>query len=109
MDRRRNRRVTALLPVRIWGVDGEGLPFSQVARAKNISSNGAVLQGMLHTMKAGELLHLKLGQHQAEFRVVWVGKLGTCRQGEVGIETIPSEPNIWDVNLVRCSEFAGKG
>jgi hypothetical protein len=109
MDRRRYRRVTALQPVRIWGVDGEGLPFSQVARAKNVSVNGAVLQGMLHTMKAGELLHLQLGQHQAEFSVVWVGRLGTCRQGEVGVQINPSEPNIWDVNLLRCSEFVGKG
>ncbi len=109
MDRRRNRRVTALLPVRIWGVDGEGLPFSQVVRTKNISNNGAVLQGMVHTMKAGELLQLKLGQQHTEFRVVWVGKLGTCRQGEVGIEAIRSEPNIWDVNLLQCSQFVGKG
>ncbi len=109
MDRRRNRRVTAFLPVRIWGVDGEGLPFSQVVCTKNISNTGAVLQGMLHTMKAGELLQLKLGEQQAEFRVVWVGRLGTCRHGEIGIETVPSEPNIWDVNLVRCSQFVGKG
>jgi hypothetical protein len=106
MDRRRTRRVTVLLPVRIWGVDGEGLPFSEVVRAKNISNKGAVLQGMGHTMKAGEMLQLKLGQHHAEFRVVWVGKPGTCRQGEVGIQTIASEPNIWDVNLLRCGEFA---
>ena len=106
MDRRRARRIIVLLPVRIWGVDGEGLPFSEVVRAKNISNKGAVLQGMVHTMNAGEMLQLKLGQHHAEFRVARVGKLGTCRQGEVGIQTIASEPNIWDVNLLRCGEFA---
>lgn len=109
MDRRRNRRVTALLPLRTWGVDTHGQPFTQLARAKNISGNGAVLEGMLRTMKVGESLHLQLGQQPAEFRVVWVGAVGSSRQGELGVAAIPSEPNIWDVNLLHCSEIAGKG
>ena len=109
MDRRRNRRVTALLPVRTWGVDAHGQPFTQLTRAKNISKNGAVLQGMLRTMKVGESLHLQLGRQQAEFRVVWVGALGSPRQGELGVAAIPSQPDIWDVNLIHCGEIAGKG
>jgi len=108
MDRRRRRRVTALLPVRVWGVDAKGLPFTQLARVRNISNDGAVLQGLLRPVKAGELLHVQLGQQQAEFQVVWTGK-GTRHQGEVGIQNIPSEPYIWDVNLLQCSEFVGKG
>jgi hypothetical protein len=109
MDRRRSRRVAALLPVRVWGVDGKGLPFTQMARVRNISNDGAVLQGMLRMVKAGELLHVQVGQQQAEFQVVWTGKAGTRQQGEVGIQNVPLEPYIWDVNLVQCSEFAGKG
>ncbi len=108
MDRRRNRRVTAVLPVRIWGVDAHGQPFAQLARAKNISGKGAVLQGMLYTMKVGERVHLQIGQQQAEFRTVWVGVIGTSRQGELGIEAASGDPNIWDINLLHCIESAGK-
>ena len=108
MDRRRRRRVAALLPVRVWGVDGKGLPFTQMARVRNISNDGAVLQGVLRPVKAGDRLHVQLGRESAEFKVVWIGK-GTRNQGEVGIQNIPSQPYIWDVNLVQCSEVVGKG
>ena len=109
MDRRRSRRVTAMLPVRVWGVDGKGLPFSQMARVRNISNQGAVLHGIQRPVKAGELLHVQVGQQKAEFQVVWTGKPGTRQHGEVGIQTIPSEPYIWDVDLAQCSQFVGKG
>ncbi len=109
MDRRRNRRVTALLPVRTWGVDVHGQPFAQLARAKNISPKGAVIQGMLYTMKVGETLHIQIGEQQAEFRVVWVGAIGTSKQGELGIEAITPQSRIWDIDLMHCGEVAGKG
>ena len=109
MDRRRKRRVTALLPVRVWGVDAKAQPFTQLAKVKNISSGGALVQGMLRSVKPGEIIHLQIGDEQAQFRVVWAGIVGTPRQGELGLESLPSDPSIWQVNLVRCSEFAGKG
>jgi hypothetical protein len=109
MDRRRNRRVAAFLTVRIWGVDAKSLPFTQHAQVRNISDRGAVLQGMIRPVKAGEILHLQHDEYQAQFRVVWVGKQGTRRQGEIGVESMSAEPFIWDVNLLHCTQAAGKG
>ena len=109
MDRRRSHRVSVLLPVRVFGVDGKGSPFTQMARVTNISASGAVIQGMLRTMKTGEPLNVQLGQRTAEFQVVWTGKSGSRQQGEVGVQIIPFEPYIWDVNLGQCSELVGKG
>jgi len=109
MDRRRKRRVTAHLPVRVWGVDAKAQPFTQLARVKNISIRGALVQGMLRTVKPGEIVHVQFGEEKAQFRVVWAGKRGTPVEGEIGLEGLSSEPSIWDVNLVRCTEFAGKG
>lgn len=108
MDRRRNRRITALLPVRVWGVDNNALPFTQLARVKNISSSGAVIQGMLRQVRPDEIVHVQSGELKAQFRVIWAN-VGTDRKGEIGIESLPDEPSIWEVNLVRCSEFVGKG
>ena len=109
MDRRRKRRVTAHLPVRVWGVDAKAQPFTQLARVKNISIKGALVQGMLRNVKPGEVVHVQFGEEQAQFRVVWAGRKGTSAEGQLGIEGLPAEPSIWDVNLVRCAEFAGKG
>jgi hypothetical protein len=109
MDRRRNRRVAALLTVRIWGVDGKSMPFAQHAQVKNISDRGAVLQGMVRPVRAGAILHLQNEHDQAQFRVVWVGRYGTRRQGEIGVEGLPAEPAIWDVDLLHCGQVAGKG
>ena len=109
MDRRRSRRVDAFFTVRIWGVDAKSLPFAQHAQVRNISESGAVLQGMVRPIRAGEILNIQHDEDQAEFRVVWVGKQGTRRQGEIGVERLSSEPFIWDVNLLQCAQVAGKG
>jgi len=109
MDRRRTRRVATFQPVRVWGVDAKSQPFMQLAKVKNISAGGAVLQGLLRQVKPGEILHVQAGEETAQFRVVWVGKTGLRRDGEIGIECLPSQPSIWDVNLTACGEFVGKG
>jgi hypothetical protein len=109
MDRRRNRRVAAFLTVRIWGVDAKSMPFTQHAQVRNISDRGAVLQGMIRPVKAGEILHVQHEEDQAQFRVVWVGRQGTQKQGRIGIQSLPSEPSIWDVDLLQCCQVVGKG
>jgi hypothetical protein len=109
MDRRRHPRVTVLLPIRLWGVDAHAQPFMQTASARNISSHGAVIRGLSRQIRLGEILEVQFGEEKAQFRVVWVGKLGTRREGEIGIEVLGSECFIWDVNLCRCSQFVGKG
>ena len=99
------------MPVRIWGMDAQGLPFMQLASVRNISSSGALIQGMRRQVLPGEILEVQLGQEKAQFCVVWVGIRGTRNEGEIGIESLPSEPFIWDVNvnLCRCSQFAASG
>ena len=109
MDRRQTARVTAYLPVRIWGVDAHSLPFTQLASTRNISGGGAVLQGIRQSIRPGEIVDVQLGRQSAQFRVVWAGKLGTDREGEIGLESLPLEPCIWDVNLDRCVQIEGNG
>jgi len=111
MDRRRNPRVVAHLPVRVWGMDAQGLPFMELAGVRNISNSGALIQGMRRRVLPGEVLEVQLGQEKAQFRVAWVGIRGTRKEGEIGVESLPFEPFIWDVNvnLCLCSQFAGTG
>lgn len=109
MDRRRNRRVAVFLTVQVWGVDAKSMAFVQHAQAKNISDRGAVLQGITRPLKAGSILHVQHNKDQAQFRIVWVGRSGSRRQGEVGLESLPSEPSLWDANLLRCGPVEEKG
>ncbi len=106
MDRRRKRRVATCFPVRVWGMDAKNQPFEQTARVVNISKSGALVEGMLRALKAGDVVHVQFDDEQAEFRIVWIGKPGTLREGQVGIKALPAEPMIWNVNLTKCAEAA---
>ncbi len=109
MDRRRNPRVTACLPVRIWGVDAHDLPFMQLASVKNLSSTGAVVQGMRRQIKPGEILEVQMDGEKAQFRVVWTGMQGTYSAGEIGLRRLTSEPCLWGVALGCYSEMVAEG
>jgi hypothetical protein len=109
MDRRRNPRVTVLLPVRVWGLDSHSLPFTQLVTLKNFSNSGVVVQGLRRQVNPGEILEVKTGDGKAQFRVVWVGRQGSRRDGEVGLQTLPSEPQIWDLALGPKTQFAAAG
>jgi hypothetical protein len=109
MDRRRSPRVAAHLPVRIWGVDAHDLPFMQLASVKNLSSTGAVVQGLRRQIKAGEILEMQLDDEKAQFRVVWTGQPGTDRAGELGLQSLAAEPCLWGVALGCYSEMVAEG
>ncbi len=105
MDRRRNPRVTVLLPVRVWGMDAHSLPFTQSAAVKNLSANGAVLRGLHRRVNPGETLEVQTGDSRAQFRVVWVGRIGSRREGEVGLQSLPSEPQILELPVAAGAQF----
>jgi hypothetical protein len=101
--------VEALLPVRIWGVDAHAQPFMQLASTRNITATGVVVQGLKRQIRPGEIIEVQFAGVKAEFRVLWAGKPGTARDGEIGLEILASEPCIWDVNLDRCVQVVGNG
>ena len=109
MDRRRNPRVTVLLPVRVWGVDAHSLPFTQLVTVKNLSASGVVVRGLRRQVNPGQVLEVQAGDGKAQFRVVWVGRLGSRREGEAGLQCLPSEPSIWDLSLGPDTQFVATG
>src|SRR2546427_9597352 len=109
MDRRRNARVAAFIPVRLWGMDANSLPFTQMATVKNISSSGVEIHGLMRQVLPGELLDVQLGEDRAQYRVVWAGRMGSRKEGEIGLESIEAEPFIWNLDLLRCSQVAAQG
>ena len=109
MDRRREPRVTTALTVRIWGIDAYDQPFSEIVSARNVSEEGALLDGLRHRVRLGEILELQYDRRKAEFRVVWVAESDGRLRSQLGIKSLPSEGCIWDLKLEQCSEFVGNG
>jgi hypothetical protein len=109
MDRRKETRIDTSLPVRIWGVDSFGCPFMQLASVRNLSILGAILQNVRIQIRPGEVVDVQYEGQKAQFRVVWAGRAGTLEAGEVGLEKLPEEPYIWDIDPTRCPQFAAEG
>jgi hypothetical protein len=109
MDRWRESRVDAAFTVRVWGMDRNARPFLELASARNISSMGAVLHGVRAQLNPGEVVDLQYDGQRAQFRVVWMGRAGSYQEGAIGLERLPEEPFIWDIDPVRCAQFVGNG
>src|SRR6202167_4418498 len=108
MDRRRQSRVFVDLPVQIWGMDAHSRPFTQPASLRTISGRGATLQCVDAQLKPGDVVDVLYLGTKAQFRIVWCGKPGTEMAGEVGVENLSVDTNLWDVDPLRCAAAAGQ-
>jgi hypothetical protein len=69
------------------------------AQTVDISSRGARLSNSGDRVKLGEFLDIRYGLREAIFQVVWIGPPGTPTAGNVGLECLSPETNIWDLDL----------
>lgn len=99
MGRRDRERVTAIVPVRIWGTNREGKPFSEHVCTVNISGTGARLGGVLTPLSNGDNVGLQYRNRQARFRIVWIVASDASWGIEVGLQCLQPEKNIWQTDL----------
>ena len=86
---RRSVRVQVRVPVIISGKLPDGAPFRQSGYIITISKYGAKLKTQVPLKVGTELkVHPEKGRDGALFRVVWIGREGSPREGEVGIEYV---------------------
>jgi len=88
-------RLTVDLPVRIWGMSAEGRPFSQHARAHNISSEGALVSGVDTELKVGDVIGLQCDEKKARCAVVWVMNTGPVKKNQVGVKLSAEQECPW--------------
>ncbi len=67
MGRRRHERMKHVFPVRIWGKDKSGHSFDELAHTLDVSAGGALLAGIKHALRAGDVLSIQYKQKKAEF------------------------------------------
>src|SRR5271167_5281268 len=95
MENRPESRLDTDIPVRIWGMDADSRPFFQNAMAGNISSDGALISGINHSLKTGEVIGVQYADRKARFRVVWAIDAGPVRKIEAGLQILPQQQNPW--------------
>ncbi len=95
MEKRPETRVEAQIQVRVWGMDSDGRPFFQNVKAANINSEGALLAGINHPLKAGDVVGVQYGDHKARFKVIWVMDGGSLRKIDAGVQVMPGQRTPW--------------
>ena len=88
-------RITVDLPVRVWGMSAEGRPFSQPARAQNISADGALLCGIENELKVGDTIGVQCDDKKTRCTVVWVMNTGTIKKNQVGVKLLAGQECPW--------------
>ncbi len=71
-ERRKELRVPAEIEIILSAVKADGTPFNQTVSARNLSGSGALLTGLDHKLRCGDLIRIHYGDNQARFRVVWM-------------------------------------
>jgi hypothetical protein len=94
-DHQSEPRLTVDLPVRVWGMTAEGRPFSQHARAQNISSEGALLSGLQSELKVGDVIGVQCEEKKTRCTVVWVMNTGPVKKNQVGVKLIADQECPW--------------
>jgi hypothetical protein len=92
-------RLTVDLPVRIWGMSADGRPFSQHARAQNISSEGALIAGVDSELKVGDIIGVQCDEKKTRCTVVWVMNAGAVKKNQVGVKLVTDQECPWKVYL----------
>jgi len=97
---RRSTRVNIACPVRISGLLPNHAPFEELAQIISVSKFGARMKTpiQLHIGMKVTVEPLRSGK-SGVFRVVWVGRAGTPRAGEVGLEYGTPVTSVLGINF----------
>ena len=95
--RLREKRIKIRLAVRVSPLARPDVSWD--AHTVDISSRGARLANSGDRVKLGEFLDVRYAPREAIFRMVWIGLPGTPTEGNVGLECLSPETNIWDLDL----------
>jgi hypothetical protein len=87
-------------PVRISGTLPNQVPFAEDARIVTLSKFGAKLKTSI-PLKVGMQIKVQpqRGEKSGIFKVVWVGREGTPRAGEVGVEYAEEIASLLGINF----------
>ncbi|HEV2697697.1 MAG TPA: PilZ domain-containing protein [Terriglobales bacterium] len=84
------------VPVRVFGTDCAGKPFSEHLTTVDVSLNGAKLRGLKAKLQLDEIIGLTYGKSKGHFRVKWIGTPGTATEDVMGLLNLNPGKPLWD-------------
>ena len=99
---RKEERVRIELPIRLYRTT-RGLKL-QLAHTVDISNSGARIAGLAEPLEPGEIVKVECGNREAPFRVMWIGAPGTVSAGQVGLECLAADADLWKLNLSQLED-----
>lgn len=83
-----------VLPVKVFGMDANHRPFCQYATARELTAEGAVVEGLENHLRSGEIVGLQYKEKKAPARVVWTCNL-KAQSIRVGIQFLDALECPW--------------
>jgi len=91
---RREKRLHIAIPVKVFST---GRPSdAQTCCTYDISASGARLVAPHGVREVGQIISLQRLSRRAAYKVVWIGKPGTSRHGQVGVTAVNPKNVIWE-------------
>src|SRR6476620_10778298 len=84
-----------VIPVRVFGMDSEGKPFMQLATARNLTSDRAVLDRIEHRLLPGDVIGLQHQESKARVKVLWACEVADAYTMQVGVQLLDSRECPW--------------
>lgn len=84
-----------VLPLRIWGMESSGKPFSALAHTLDITRDGVRLGGVRNTLNAGDIIGIQYRHNKGRFRIVWVGDVSTPQATQLGLQVVEHGRDFW--------------
>lgn len=96
---RNDKRVHVALPIRITYWDEDNKPGLEMACTYDISASGARISKLRAVNQAGEIVAVERGRNKAYCRVVWIGDEKSKLHGQIGLQCVEPDRNIWENEL----------
>ncbi len=103
MGKRTDPRLQVQVPVRIWGMDAKGKPFSQQAQTADVSLLGARIGGVTADLQKGEVIAVQHKENKARFKIAWVGNPDAQNQRQLGLICLEPNKCIWAMVMPRTA------
>jgi hypothetical protein len=87
------------VPVRVFGTDCDGKPFSENVTTVDVSQHGVKLRGLQAKLRLEEVIGLTYANNKGRFKVKWIGAPGTPTGGVIGLLNLSPDKPLWDFSL----------
>ena len=106
---RKQPRIPKTLRVVVRGTDSRGHPFKQSSYTIDLSHDGARLDGIGFLTTPGQTIEVHRLWRKKNFRVVWIGQIGTSEANQVGIFGLAADKDMWHASLPEGDGSPGPG